>query len=96
VKVQTAIFTPYGPSIVVALVDSHFTVSGAGDQLLDRLAKHFPRDPIMLVSVEQNGFRAYATFQTGVLLALLQLELLSLEELDLDQPPIEAEAPLPF
>lgn len=47
----------------------------------------------MLVSVEDNGFKAYATFQTAALLALLQLNQLALVDLDLDTPPPEPELP---
>jgi len=50
----------------------------------------------MLVSVERDGFGAYAPFQTHTLLALLQLEHLTLHELDLDVPPAEKDEPLPF
>jgi hypothetical protein len=50
--------------------------------------------PIMLVSIEDNGPRAYATFETHMLLALIQLENLFMTVLDLDAlPPEEA---LPF
>jgi hypothetical protein len=50
----------------------------------------------MLVSIERNGFRAWAPFQTGKLLALLQLETLALREIDLSLPPPDKDEPLPF
>jgi hypothetical protein len=50
----------------------------------------------MLVSIEPNGFRAYAPFQTGELLALLQLETLAFQEIDISLPAPERDAPLPF
>ena len=61
-----------------------------------KLQKHFPLEPIMLVSVERDGFAAYAPFQTHTLLALLQLEQLTLHEIDLSVPPAEKDEPLPF
>jgi len=63
---------------------------------LARLQKHFPLEPIMLVSVERDGFDAYAPFQTYTLLALLQLEQLTLHEIDLSVLPAEKDEPLPF
>lgn len=50
----------------------------------------------MLVAVERDGFAAYAPFQTHTLLALLQLEQLTLHEIDLSVPPAEKDEPLPF
>ena len=48
------------------------------------------------VSIELNGFRAYAPFQTGELLALLQLETLAFQEIDISLPAPESDEPLPF
>jgi hypothetical protein len=85
---------PYGSTIIVVIVDSQFTQAGPGDDLLYRLRPHFKTSPIMLISVEKNGFRAYAPFQTHLLLALIQLEELQIKEVDLDQPAaIEEELP---
>lgn len=95
-RVQIAEIDPYGSVIIVAIVDSTYTTTGTGDELLRRLQPYFRIPPIMLVSVEQNGFRAYAPFQTHVLLALIQLENLTLRELDLSVPPAEIEEELPF
>lgn len=94
-KVQVTEFAPHGSPIVVAIVDSRYTLGSAAEPALRQLQAHFPGRPAMLVSVEPNGFRAYAPFQTGQLLALLQLESLSLRELDLSLPP-EKDEPLPF
>ena len=80
---------PYGSPLLVALVPSDFTNSTAGPNLVKRLQPYFRCLPIMLVSVETNGFRAHAAFQTHVLLALIQLEYLNFEELDLNTPPPE-------
>jgi hypothetical protein len=82
VKIQTAVFTPYGSEIIVALVPIGQTAPDEGDAILTRLQPCFPTHPIMLVSVEKNGFRSFAAFQTGRLLALLQLEYLHLTEID--------------
>jgi len=96
VKVKTASFSSHGAPVRIAIVDSHWLQQGAGDQLLAKLQKHFPLEPIMLVSVERDGFAAYAPFQTHTLLALLQLEQLTLHEIDLSVPPAEKDEPLPF
>jgi hypothetical protein len=94
VIVQAAIFTPYGPDIVVVLAPSSSTGLASGNALIARVQPHFPTSPIMLVSIEENGFRAHATFQTARLLALLQLELLSFAPVDLDEA--TQDQPLPF
>lgn len=95
-KIQVAEIDPYGSIIIVAIVNSAYTVAGPGDELLSQLQPYFKIHPIMLVSIEENGFRAYAPFQTHLLLALIQLENLSLRELDLSVPPAEEEEELPF
>jgi hypothetical protein len=95
-RIQVTQFAPHGSPIVVAIVESGFTVRGAAEPVLKKVAEHFPAQPIMLVSLEPNGFRAYAPFQTGELLALLQLETLQLQEIDIMLPPPENDAPLPF
>lgn len=92
--IQVAEVTPYGSPILVAIVESIFTQPAYGPDMVKRIQAHYPLYPIMLVSVEENGFRAHASFQTHLLLALIQLEHLQLVELDLDQPPVEQ--PLPF
>jgi len=94
-RLQYAEIEPYGSPIIVVIVDSHFTVAGPGEELLDRLRPRFRTYPIMLISVEKNGFRAYAPFQTHLLLALIQLEELQLREVDLSQP-ILIDEELPF
>lgn len=95
-KIHTAEIEPYGSVIIVAIVDSKYTTAGAGDDMLRRLQPYFRTHPIMLVSIESNGFRAYAHFQTHLLLVLIQLENLSLRELDLSIAPTEVEEELPF
>lgn len=95
-RVKTASFSPHGAPIRVVIVDSHWIEPVAGGQLLAQLQKHFPLEPIMLVSVEKDGFAAYAPFQTHRLLALLQLEQLTLYEIDLSAPPAEKDELLPF
>ena len=95
-RIQVTQFAPHGSPIVVAIVDSAFTVRGAGETVIKKVAEHFPALPIMLVSIEPNGFRAYAPFQTGELLALLQLERLDLREIDISLPAPESDVPLPF
>lgn len=95
-KVKTATFSPHGAPIRVAIVDSEWLRPGPGGELLAQLQAYFPLEPIMLVAVEKDGFSAYATFQTHTLLALLQLEELTLHEIDLSTPPAEKDEPLPF
>jgi hypothetical protein len=53
----------------------------------------YPALAIMLVSVEKNGFRAWADFQTHEILALVQTKKLHFTEVDTDAPPEEE---LPF
>ncbi|MFC4932530.1 hypothetical protein [Massilia sp. GCM10023247] len=95
-KVQVTEFAPHGSTIVVAIVESRYTLDGTGEAVLRQVEAHFPTRPVMLVSLEPNGFRAYAPFQTGQLLALLQLESLALREIDLALPPPAKDEPLPF
>lgn len=95
-RVQVSEIDPYGSVIIVAIVASEYTVAGPGDELLKKLQPYFRIHPIMLVSVQSNGFRAYAHFQTHLLLALIQLENLNLRELDLTVAPVEEEEELPF
>lgn len=95
-KIQVAEVTPYGSPVLVAIVPSDCTNPSNGAATLSRIQPYYPTHPIMLVSVEGNGFRAYATFETHMLLALIQLENLEVSELDLDVPPLEAEEELPF
>ena len=89
-------FAPHGAPIIVAIVESRWTLKGAAEPVLKKVAAHFPSRPVMLVSIEPNGFRAYAHFQTAQLLALLQLEELAFEEIDISLPAPENDAPLPF
>jgi hypothetical protein len=95
-RINVTQFAPHGSPIVVAIVESRFTVKGAAEPVLKKVAEHFPAQPIMLVSLEANGFRAYAPFQTAELLALLQLERLEFQELDISVPAPESDEPLPF
>ncbi len=82
-----------GAELLVALVDSSSICPSVGDSLLKRIQPHYPTLPIMLVSIEDNGFKAYAAFQTGEILALLQLEELAFRDLDVDQPLPDQELP---
>jgi hypothetical protein len=81
--------------LALILVDSADTLPERGPALLVRLQPHFPALPIMLVSIEDNGFRAFATFQTSELLALVQLEHVNFVEIDIDARPADADV-LPF
>ena len=95
-RIHVTQFAPHGSPIVVAVVESAFTLPGAAQPVLKKVAEHFPAQPVMLVSIEPNGFRAHAPFQTGELLALLQLETLEFQEIDISLPAPERDAPLPF
>lgn len=94
-RVKVGQWTPYSTTIAVALVDSEFTVQSAGQLLIKRIEKYYPSQAVMLVSVEDNGFRAYAYFQTHEFLALMQLDVIAFEEIDLSVPPAH-ESELPF
>ena len=95
-KIQVAEVTPYGSPVLIAIVPSDFTNPSNGSGLVRRIQPYFPTHPIMLVSIQGNGFRGYAAFETHTLLALIQLEYLDLRELDLDTPPVEPDEELPF
>lgn len=84
-----------GLALAIVLVDSADTLPERGPALLRRLQPYFPALPIMLVSIEDNGFRAYATFQTSELLALVQLEHVNFIEIDIAAGPPDAQE-LPF
>jgi hypothetical protein len=92
-QVSVAEVTSYGATVLVAIVPSKFTNPEGGPGLIDMIQRQRPTVPIMLVSIEDNGMRAYAPFETHVLLALIQLENLRLESMDLGQPIPEVELP---
>lgn len=79
-------------NILVAMVDSEF-IGKEGDVIIRKLVPFYSHLPAMLVSMTDRGFSAHAHFQTHRLLALLQLEELAFETIDLDSPPEEE---LPF
>jgi len=95
-KVQVAEVTPFGSPVLIAIVPTTFTGPVSGPGMLQKLQPYYRLHPIMLVSLEKNGFRAYATFETHMLLALIQLEFLDLTELDLSIPPPDPDDELPF
>jgi hypothetical protein len=96
-KIGVAMFAPHGSPIAVALVDSSYTASAEmGDPLIERIQRHFPTRPVMLVSIDENGYGAHAQFQTSTLLALIQLEVLNFSEVDLGLPPHVEDDELPF
>lgn len=91
-KIPVAEFDPYGAPVALALVPSNFTRPEQGARLIKRIQPYLPTRPIMLVSLEDNGYRAYASFQTHVLLMHAQLQYLDFFEVDLSaEPP----SPLP-
>jgi hypothetical protein len=94
-KVKVAQFELLGSKIVVVVTDSEFTQANAGSVLILRVQPHYPTQAIMVVSVEQNGFRAFAHFQTTKTLAIMQLELLDFMSIDLSEPPFD-NSDLPF
>lgn len=94
-RLSAAIATLNDTDIAIVLVDSAFTVDPAGTVLLHSLRPHFPTLPVMIVSIERNGFRAFATFQTAQLLAILQLEELTFVKFNVSCPPEDTTAP-PF
>ena len=90
---QLAEFAYLTAPIKVALVESECIEPSRGDVILRAIGAHFPVTPAMLVSIESNGFRAHAHFQTQKLLALLQLERIAFTEFDLNAPLPEPELP---
>lgn len=92
-RISIAEVSPHGAPLIVAIVPSEFTLLNPGPAMVEKIQRHIPTLPIMLVSIEDNGLRAYAPFQTHLLLALIQLENLDLAILDLNSPMPEAELP---
>jgi hypothetical protein len=72
--------------LLVTLVDFEF-IGNSGDKIIARLIPYFPTMPAMLICIQENGFVAHAHFQTPRLLALLQLETLRFDEIDISVPP---------
>lgn len=95
-KIQVAEVTPFGSPVLIAIVATTFTDPLNGPSMLERVQLYFRLHPIMLVSIQENGYRAYATFETHILLALIQLEFLDVTELDLSVPPADPDDELPF
>lgn len=92
-KVQVAHYELSGSFILMALVESNFTLPGNGNKLIGEIEKHHPAQGIMLISIETNGFRAYSFFESHRILALMQLDNLTFSELDLARPSPEPELP---
>lgn len=85
-------------NIAVCLVESSATAPATdeGDRILRLLQPFFPTLPIMLVSVQDNGFRSYATFQSSTLLSLAQFLNIPWQEYNLSIPPPPVDLPHPF
>jgi hypothetical protein len=79
--------------LVVVLVESQYTLAEAGRPIMRLVQPFYPTLPLMLVSLEKNGYRAWADFETHKLLVLVQNKNLNFEEVDTDFPPEEE---LPF
>ena len=84
--------------VAIALVGANVTepTSDAGDRIIRLVQPFFPLLPIMLVSIQDNGFRAYAHFQTPTLLSLVQLLAIPWQDYDLANPPAKDYSPEPF
>lgn len=82
-----------GSTLIIAIVPSEFSLAAAGRDVIAKIERHLPALPVMLVSIEDNGPRAFAFFETHMLLALVQLETLLLSVLDLRADPPEQELP---
>jgi len=67
-----------------------------GREVISRAQRFFPTLPIVLVALGENGFRSFAWFQTATLLALVQMEALTLREIDLDAIDQGRDDHLPF
>lgn len=93
-KIETAVVTIKGVKLALAFPDSSYVQSGEGDTLIARLAPYFPALPVMLVTFE-DGERAYAGFQYEPIFRELNLDDISLTEIDLDTPPPD-DSKLPF
>lgn len=89
------IVTVRGIRMALAFVEPSMLRAGAGDALLARLGRWFPRLPIMLVAPRANPVLAYAQFDTCALLPELDLTGMVELHIDLDCPPPDDMAP-PF
>lgn len=78
--------------MALAFPHSSWVRPGVGDELLARLSRHLPPMPIMLVTFD-DGERAYATFEAGPFFSELNLDDISLVEIDLDAPLPEEDPP---
>lgn len=92
-KIDTAIVTLRGVRMGIAFPHSTWVRPGVGDQLINRLAPFMPTLPIMLVCFDEGEERAYAAFQTKAFFEALNLDEISLVEIDLDAEPPEEELP---
>lgn len=84
-----------GPNVrlLLVLVEKEQAMPGPGDVILRKAQRHFPALPPMLVCVTENGFAAYAHFQTHTFLVLAQMIPITWAEIDLDADP---DIELPF
>jgi hypothetical protein len=92
---KSARFRAGGCVLAIVLVESADTLPERATALLALLQPHFPTLPIMLVSIEDTGLRAFATFQTSELLAQLRLDELAFVDLEIDASASHADE-LPF
>lgn len=92
-KIDTSIVTIKGVRMALAFPHSTWVRPGVGDDLIARLARHLPPMPIMLVNFDDGEERAYAAFDATPFLSALNLDDISLVEVDLDAAPPEEELP---
>lgn len=81
--------------LLLVLVEAADTIPDRGNAILMKAQRHFPLLPPMLVATTDNGFKAYAHFQTHKFLALVQMLEISWTEIDLDAAPVD-DSELPF
>jgi hypothetical protein len=81
--------------MVVALPHGSWVRPGAGEELMRRLAPHYPALPILLVDNEFALLRAYAPFESEPFRQVLDLDAIEFEVIDLDTPAYD-DSELPF
>ena len=95
-KIEVAVTELKGVRVAVAFPPPAWVAPGMGDALLARLRPYFPTLPVMLAAPQKHGVRAHAAFQAQALVQGADLGRLARTEIDLDLPPAQPDAPLPF
>ena len=92
-KLDTAVVTIKGVRMALAFPHSSWVRPGVGDDLINRLSRHLPALPIMLVNFDDGEERSYAAFDSAGFLSALNLDDIALVEIDLTAEPPDEDPP---